>query len=233
MKISHKQASARIQKMLANGRLIPNAFQSKDERGRRLACLIGSISPKITKMSDCPANLMPQWMLEATIMLFDRMPGRLQWAARYAHSMAEWGIFKPEDWEIIRRHHQFKIMYWSHHAMMNLPPLMRADYEAVVGEHLWNVLKDGHIGFTFANITNKIPRIDYLKSGNQKVNQFTNLLQSIFHFDVCTMMRKFYSFASDHDFRCPSPYALCSDFIMEAIDERIVDLKAQELGKKK
>lgn len=69
--ITKDEAADNIELFAREGRLVQSTFQDTDDDGRRLACLLGSIDPSIESSQDCPAHIMPEWLPELIIFLFD------------------------------------------------------------------------------------------------------------------------------------------------------------------
>jgi hypothetical protein len=69
--ITREDAALRMMEFANEGRLIQNHWHEAREDGRELACLLGAIHPDVTGPSDCPASVMPNWMAELLLTLFD------------------------------------------------------------------------------------------------------------------------------------------------------------------
>ena len=97
-------ASANILAFANEGRLIQGDWH-KRSAGRELACLLGSIDPKVRTAADCNADLMPLWMAEVTIKLFDRLPSAdvVPTALRYGALIARWHTLDATAWDGVMR----------------------------------------------------------------------------------------------------------------------------------
>jgi hypothetical protein len=69
--ITREDAALRMLDFANEGRLIQRHWHEAREDGRELACLLGAIHPDVTGPSDCPASVMPNWMAELLLTLFD------------------------------------------------------------------------------------------------------------------------------------------------------------------
>lgn len=98
-------ASAKIIAFAQDGRLEQGKWHGRRADGQQIACLLGSIHPKINAAVDCPASLMPQWLARLTISLFDRIPtGQVgRYGLAYGASVARWGALDADAWERIRK----------------------------------------------------------------------------------------------------------------------------------
>jgi len=109
MTISHVTAGQRVLEFAAEGRLIQGSWH-KEQEGRHLACLLGSMGNgvKIDSASACPATVMPKWMAHLLVRLFDGQaaPVAVAWAQRLANQMVDerWSRLPwetiPVDWLI-------------------------------------------------------------------------------------------------------------------------------------
>ena len=99
----HKQASLNILAYHKEGRLIPGKW-SKEESGRHLGCLLHAAAG-VKSVETCPADLMPRWMAEVTIRLYDRVAtaDRPGIELRYADLIGRWESFTPSNWDHVLR----------------------------------------------------------------------------------------------------------------------------------
>ena len=51
--------------------LVQGAWHTERD-GRQLACALGTLGPKISSPSDCPATVMPRWLAEMVVGFFDK-----------------------------------------------------------------------------------------------------------------------------------------------------------------
>jgi hypothetical protein len=69
---------------IARGRIIQNDWRRDGDDGRELVCALAAFGPDINAASDCPADLMPQWLAEMVPVLDDgiaRRTCRGSWAS--------------------------------------------------------------------------------------------------------------------------------------------------------
>ena len=100
--ITHAAASAAILRHADEGRLVQGQWHT-EKNGRDLACLLGAIHPNITSPADCGADLMPAWLAELTVVLFDGLPKSemLHAARRYGELVARWHVLSPAQWDAV------------------------------------------------------------------------------------------------------------------------------------
>jgi hypothetical protein len=101
--IDNVQASQRILAHLHEGRLVQGTFHIERD-GRELACLLGAIAPGINDTSKCPAGVMPAWLAQLTIPMFDWQTeaDALAWAARFGAQMSKWHVLDSVAWDRVR-----------------------------------------------------------------------------------------------------------------------------------
>ena len=101
--ITNEQASTRLIQFANEGRLITGKFHGAGADGREVACLLGSFDPSVEQASDCNADLMPLWMAETTVVLFDKLPtdAITPIGLRYGGLVARWHTVKPAQWDTI------------------------------------------------------------------------------------------------------------------------------------
>jgi hypothetical protein len=99
----HEQASLNILSYIDEGRLIRGAW-SKEREGKHLGCLLHATGG-YEKVAACPAELMPRWMAETTIKLFDGLPDDavVDISKRYADLIGRWNRFTPSNWDHVLR----------------------------------------------------------------------------------------------------------------------------------
>ena len=100
MQITHASASAAILRAADENRLVQGQWHTTGERGRHMACLLGSIAPSVNSAADCNGDLMPLWMAELTVTLFDGMPTDqiVPIAYRYGGLVARWHTLTEAQW---------------------------------------------------------------------------------------------------------------------------------------
>jgi hypothetical protein len=101
--ITNIEASQRVLAHLHEGRLVQGTFHIERD-GRELACLLGAIAPGINDTSKCPAGVMPAWMAQLTIPMFDWQTeaDALAWAARFGAQMSKWHVLDFVAWDRVR-----------------------------------------------------------------------------------------------------------------------------------
>jgi hypothetical protein len=62
---------AQAETALNEGRIIQGDWRRKNGGGRELVCALAAFGPDINSASDCPAELMPQWLAELVPVLDD------------------------------------------------------------------------------------------------------------------------------------------------------------------
>ena len=99
----HEQASRNILSYIGEGRLIRGAW-SKEREGKHLGCLLHAAGG-YSSVEACPAELMPRWMAETTIKLFDGLPDDAvpDISKRYADLIGRWNRFTPTNWDHVLR----------------------------------------------------------------------------------------------------------------------------------
>jgi hypothetical protein len=93
----------RLDRLIAEGRVIRHKWTDKDAAGRELACLLAALSPEVGPGGDveaCPASVMPLWLAKITPILDDRgtalaWPGMVR---RYASLARRWHVVDEEGW---------------------------------------------------------------------------------------------------------------------------------------
>lgn len=101
--LTNADASAAILKACDAGTLVQGAWHERDE-GRDLACLLGSMHPRVNKATDCNGDLMPLWMAELTVALFDGLPKEsiIDVSRRYGALVARWHVLTPAAWAAVQ-----------------------------------------------------------------------------------------------------------------------------------
>jgi hypothetical protein len=97
-------AADNIISYLRDGRLVQNAW-TREDQGHHVACLLGAAG-NYQSTQDCPATLMPRWLAECTVTLYDGLPqedanGDL--VRRYADMMRRWHVLTPDRWDNVHR----------------------------------------------------------------------------------------------------------------------------------
>jgi hypothetical protein len=97
--ITNIEASQRILAHLHEGRLVQGSWHT-EKGGREFACLLGAISPHIESPRHCPASVMPHWLSQFTVSLFDGqdMAAAMTWAGRFAEQMQRWHVLGDSSW---------------------------------------------------------------------------------------------------------------------------------------
>src|SRR5215469_8482524 len=100
MLITHAEASRNILAFASEGRLVQNEWHGRTEDGRETACLLGAIHPSVTSSRECNAALMPRWLAEITLALFDCISGAaiVPLATRYGELIGRWHSLTDADW---------------------------------------------------------------------------------------------------------------------------------------
>ncbi len=104
IEITNAQASERILNAVAEETLIQEEW-SREEDGRWYACLLGSMEPGVIDCVDqCNGKLMPLWMAEVTVTLFDGIAEDAIYpiARRYGRLVGIWDRLWEEMWERVR-----------------------------------------------------------------------------------------------------------------------------------
>ena len=102
LKITHEAASAAILAACDNGTLVQGRWHGRED-GREIACLLGSIHPKVKTAADCNGDLMPLWLAELTPTLFDGIPADQTHtiARRYGELVSRWHALSLTQWDAI------------------------------------------------------------------------------------------------------------------------------------
>ena len=100
LKLTNADASAAILRAVDEGTLVQGKWHHKHE-GREVACLLGSMDPRVNSAADCNGDLMPLWMAEVTVTLFDRISQDqiAPIAKRYGAAVAGWHVLTDEQWK--------------------------------------------------------------------------------------------------------------------------------------
>ena len=102
---TNEYASKNILAAVSEGRLIQHSWHrgGDGDDGKELACLLGSIDPKVNKPSDCNAKLMPMWLAELTPTLFDGISQDQIYpiASRYGELVGRWHVISSDRWDAI------------------------------------------------------------------------------------------------------------------------------------
>jgi hypothetical protein len=93
----------RLDRLIAEDRLIRNAWTGEDGHGRATACLLAALSPEAgesRKAYACPATVMPGWLARVTTRFDDEgtleaWPGMVR---RYANLARRWYVLDAETW---------------------------------------------------------------------------------------------------------------------------------------
>ena len=110
--LTNRQRLARLDKMIAEKRILRDEWFSTSRRGIERACLLAALSPEVAHgggvhgPSKCPADLMPRWFAEITPELDDRIsknwwPEFLRMYAktlRRVHRLTEKKLWTQDDW---------------------------------------------------------------------------------------------------------------------------------------
>lgn len=110
--LTNRQRLARLDKMIAEKRILRDTWVSTSRRGIERACLLAALSPEVAHggvvhgPSKCPADLMPRWFAEITPELDDRIsknwwPEFLRMYAktlRRVHRLTEKKLWTQDDW---------------------------------------------------------------------------------------------------------------------------------------
>ena len=89
--------------MLAENRLIRQAWTGTDSSGRETACLLAALSPEVGRAESaeaCPAEIMPAWFAHLTPWI-DDAGSEAAWPAmvrRYASLTGRWDVLSAEGW---------------------------------------------------------------------------------------------------------------------------------------
>jgi len=97
--ITHDIASRNILTFLEEGRLVQKTWDD-DREGRHVACLLGA-SGGFKSTDECPASLMPRWLADCTVTLFDGLaPADVgPVAKRYGVLVGKWSVISPAGWD--------------------------------------------------------------------------------------------------------------------------------------
>ncbi len=94
-------ASANILTFLDEGRLIQRSWHA-ERKGKEMACLLGAAGG-YKSIEDCPAELMPRWLAECTVALFDGLSQQMvaPITRRYGKLVARWSVLTPDAWNAV------------------------------------------------------------------------------------------------------------------------------------
>ncbi len=97
----HETASRNIFAFLEEGRLIQKSWHTKRD-GKEMACLLGAAGG-YSATKECPAELMPAWLAECTVTLFDGLGGAdfIPVSRRYADLIGRWSVLSPDAWNAV------------------------------------------------------------------------------------------------------------------------------------
>jgi hypothetical protein len=125
---TNEQASNNILMFTREGRLIQGKWHGRARDGRELACLLGAIDPSITSAEECNAELMPIWLAELTVTLFDCIENKeiTKIAMRYSELIRQWRRLDESAWRRILN--QFLACMLDH--AVNLAPDGCSKYES-------------------------------------------------------------------------------------------------------
>jgi hypothetical protein len=103
-RVLNATAADNIISYLRDGRLVQNTW-TREDQGPHVACLLGAAG-NYQSTQDCPATLMPRWLAECTVTLYDGLPqedanGDL--VRRYADMMRRWHVLTPDRWDNVHR----------------------------------------------------------------------------------------------------------------------------------
>jgi hypothetical protein len=95
---TNAEASQNILTYIDEGRLVRKVW-SKEQEGRKLGCLLHAIGG-YNSTKECPASLMPAWMAECTVTLFDGLADDdfIQVSRRYSDLIKQWGAITKDGW---------------------------------------------------------------------------------------------------------------------------------------
>jgi hypothetical protein len=95
---THAEASQNILTYINEGRLVQRVW-SKEEKGREIGCLLHAIGG-YNSTKECPASLMPAWMAECTVTLFDGLADGdfIPISRRYSDLIGNWGVITKDGW---------------------------------------------------------------------------------------------------------------------------------------
>lgn len=103
-KLSMNDRINRLDRAIAEDRLIRSCWTQEDEKGRELVCLLAALSPEAGKTEDaanCPAFVMPKWLALATPLIDDEGSEEL-WQSvisRYASLARRWHVLSKTQWK--------------------------------------------------------------------------------------------------------------------------------------
>jgi hypothetical protein len=95
---------AQAETALSEGRIIQNDWRRSAEDGRELVCALAAFGPDINSSSDCPADLMPQWLAELVPVLDDGLAAAdVPWfMGELVRGAKCWRILDEAAWDRIR-----------------------------------------------------------------------------------------------------------------------------------
>ena len=101
--LTYDDRLARLDTLLAEGRITHNEWTGTDRQGREVACLLAALSPEAGehKCADaCPAEVMPAWLAHLTPWMDDNVSARYRptLLRRYADLAHRWHALTDEDW---------------------------------------------------------------------------------------------------------------------------------------
>ena len=99
------EAYSRYQAALAEDTLVQRTWHHTAEDGRQLACALGVIGADINSASACPAQIMPRWLAQMTVWMFDaqKIEDALPWGSKFYAEIARLNGVVPfsviHDWQ--------------------------------------------------------------------------------------------------------------------------------------
>ncbi|MDR3513745.1 MAG: hypothetical protein P4L73_19080, partial [Caulobacteraceae bacterium] len=102
--VTNEMAANNILAFAREGRLKQSNWHDRGADGQEIACLLGAIHPDINSTTACPAALMPRWLANLTVRLFDGVPTDrvTHYGEAYAQRINRWGVFDVAAWERVR-----------------------------------------------------------------------------------------------------------------------------------
>jgi hypothetical protein len=98
MSLKNTEASRNILSYIEDGRLIQKSWYTERD-GRVLGCLLHAAGD-FRSTADCPAELMPSWVAECTVTMFDGLSKEdvVPVSRRYANLIGRWHVLTPDGW---------------------------------------------------------------------------------------------------------------------------------------
>lgn len=103
MKITNAEFGSNIVAAAKAGTLVQGRWHDTRHDGVKVACLLGSGHESIRCAKDCNANLMPLWMAELTVALFDGIAAAdvATIGERYGSLVQRWDVLTHGAWDDI------------------------------------------------------------------------------------------------------------------------------------